>query len=163
MTKLGIPQAIQGLKFLDPNKQDPSIQGNISMLKTFDGWAGLKFASVRLKYSQMSMDMAMDGFLGWLIINPILEGVKIRNFNIMPIMSNSLDPVIASLTPAPKEDKEGDISQELAKQRAEEEHANAKRKRNARKRKSARNGSSRARTAPPRTDSSQRYEEIQPD
>ncbi len=121
LTQLGIPQAIQGMKFLDPNKQDPSIQRNIGVLKMADGVAGLDFASIRLKYTQANVDFALNGFFGPIINFFILDKIKIRNFDIMPILSNNLDPVIAGLTPQPKEDKEGDIAQELAKKRAEEE------------------------------------------
>jgi hypothetical protein len=92
-TRLSLSQLDDILHFLDPQDRDPSIRSNRRLL---NAWyvkgvrPRIKLVSMRLQYSNLNMDIGMDAFVVGPLLQNILDGMKIRRFNIKPTLGRLL-------------------------------------------------------------------------
>jgi len=103
-TQISLLQLDDILKFLDPQGKDPSIQSNRELL---NAWylkmlkPKISLVSMRMQYSNLNMDIAMDAFAVGGILQRILENMKIRRFNVKPILRRHLGSILQGSAPAP--------------------------------------------------------------
>lgn len=102
-TRISLAQLDDVLKFLDPKGKDPNIQRNRALV---NAWyiKGVKpqisLVSMRVKYGNLSMDIQMDAKIVGPLLQGILDRMRIRRFNIIPILKTNLPQ---SLRPPEKE------------------------------------------------------------
>lgn len=92
-TRISLAQLDDVLKFLDPKGKDPNIQRNRALV---NAWyiKGVKpqisLVSMRVKYGNLSMDIKMDAKVVGPLLQDILDRMRIRRFNIIPILKTNL-------------------------------------------------------------------------
>jgi hypothetical protein len=101
ITRLSLEMLDSLLAYIDPNKQNASVQSNRQLLNAwYTQWINprVKLVSIWISHGNLNMDIELDAwFVAGMVLKRALKGMRIRRVNVLPLMRQHLRPVLRGI------------------------------------------------------------------